>query len=169
MARIIAETDRLVLRELEEGDAEAFLLLTTDPRVTRFIPVPPLRDLEHARETIRSRRQTDYAERGYGRWACVLKETGSLAGWSGPRFLVEIGEPELGYRFFPEHWGKGLATEAGRAVLAKWFGEMGQRRLVALIDPENLASAGVARKLGFAIEGKTAISGVVVDRWAKEA
>ena len=166
-ARTILETERLLLRELDGEDAAVFFRLATDPAVTRFIPVPPPPDEAAAREVIRARRREDYEGRGYGRWACVLKETGDVVGWSGPRYLAEIGEAELGYRFLPEHWGRGLATEAGTAVVRHWFGPMGGTRLVALIDPLNTASANVARKLGFRIEGKVTITGTTVDRWAR--
>jgi RimJ/RimL family protein N-acetyltransferase len=59
----------------------------------------------------------DYATYGCGRFACVWKETGDVIGCSGVKFVPEIGDTELGCRFFQASWGKGLATEAGRSVV----------------------------------------------------
>ena len=47
----------------------------------------------------------DYATYGYGRFACVWKESGAVIGFSGVKYVPEIGDTELGYRFLPEFWG----------------------------------------------------------------
>jgi len=168
-ARIITETERLVLRELTDADVEVYFQLATHPDVIRHIPVPVPAGVEEALALMRRRRVSDYEALGFGRWACVLKATGEVAGWSGPRLLPEVGEVELGYRFLPPHWGKGLATEAGAAVLRHWFGPMGRGRIIALVDPANVASANVVRKLGFRNTGGIEITGHRVDRWLAEA
>jgi RimJ/RimL family protein N-acetyltransferase len=102
----------------------------------------------------------DYATYGYGRFACVWKETGEVIGFSGVKYVPEIGDTELGYRFLPEHWGKGLATEAGRASIEFARADLGLARLVALVHPDNVASARVLAKLGFAVERQTRFSGL---------
>src|SRR5215468_3162348 len=145
--RVILQTDRLVLRELVDEDLEAYFLLLTDPLVLRHLPMPVPKDRAEALEIMRSRRVTDYQGLGFGRWACVLKQTGEMVGWSGPRLLPEIGEPELGYRFMPAHWGKGYATEAGAGILRHWFGPLGRKQIVALVDAANVGSANVVKKL----------------------
>lgn len=94
---------------------------------------------------------------GYGRFACVWKETGQVIGFSGIKFLEEIQETELGYRFLPEYWRKGLATEAGSAVL-EFAKTLGLSRLVAVIHPENEGSKQVALRLGFTLEASTTLS-----------
>ena len=102
----------------------------------------------------------DYATYGYGRFACVWKESGAVIGFSGVKYVPEIGETELGYRFMPEFWGLGLATEAGRASIEFARSDLGLRRLVAMVHPENLASANVLIKLGFAVEKQLRYSGL---------
>lgn len=62
---------------------------------------------------------------------------------------------ELGYRFLPEFWGKGLATEAATAAIDYARDGLGLRRLIALVHPDNAASARVLAKLAFLREGKT--------------
>lgn len=167
--RIILETPRLILRELIDEDADVYYRLMIDPQVLRYLRLPVPRDRDEALTLMRSRRETDYVGRGYGRWACVLKHTNEVVGWSGPRFLPEIGEPELGYRFLPEHWGQGLATEAGAGVLQHWFGVMGQKEIVALVDPANTRSENVVRKLGFSNTGEIEVTDNRVNRWLRQA
>jgi RimJ/RimL family protein N-acetyltransferase len=167
--RVITETERLILRELVDDDLEAYHLLNTDPEVIRHLHFPPPASPEQSLALMRSRRASDYEGLGYGRWACVLKDTGEMIGWSGPRLLPEIGEVEMGYRFLPRHWGKGYATEAGAAVVRHCFTVLGMRQLVSLVAPENVASANVVRKLGFRHTGDIVITGNVAGRWLKEA
>ncbi|MFN2202535.1 MAG: GNAT family N-acetyltransferase, partial [Caldilineaceae bacterium] len=76
------------------------------------------------------------------------------------KYVPEIAENELGYRFFPEFWGHGLATEAGEASIDFARSTLGLQRLVAMVHPENVASARVLTKLGFTIERSLRYSGV---------
>jgi len=50
--KVILETDRLLVREYVEDDAEAFFKLNADPEVVRFVPDKPLLSLEQARQTL---------------------------------------------------------------------------------------------------------------------
>jgi RimJ/RimL family protein N-acetyltransferase len=87
------------------------------------------------------------------------------------KYVPEIGDTELGYRFLPEFWGKGLATEAGRASIDFARSDLGLTRLVALVHPDNVASAGVLAKLRFTIERQLRFSGlkdVDVNLFARE-
>lgn len=102
----------------------------------------------------------DYATYGYGRFACVWKESGEAIGFSGVKCVPEIGDTELGYRFLPEFWGLGLATEAGRASIEFARTDLHPSRLVATVHPENVASANVLTKLGFAVEKQLRNSGL---------
>ncbi len=146
--RVILETPRLVLREFDDDDVEAYYRMGIEPELLRYTNRVPLRDREHALEMLRSRRQTDYQKRGYGRWACVLKASGEVIGFCGPRYLEDLGEVEIGYRLLTAYWGRGLATEAAAACLAHGFGELGLSRIIGLVDPENGASIRVLEKIG---------------------
>lgn len=146
-ARIILETERLLLREFEEADAPAFFLLGSDPLVTRFTG-DRLESLDAALHVLRTRPLADYRDRGYGRWACVLKETGGVIGFAGPKYLPDLDEIDLGYRFLPAHWGKGLATEAAQAVVDHAFSRLALNRLIGLVHPTNAASIRVLEKTG---------------------
>jgi RimJ/RimL family protein N-acetyltransferase len=156
----VIDTGRLILRRFHENDLEAFFQLCSQPHVIRYAQSVPLASLAEARELMRTAPFHDYATYGYGRFACVWKETGDVIGFSGVKYVPEIGDTELGYRFLPEFWGRGLATEAGRASIEFARTELRLARLVALVHPENVASAGVLTKLGFSVERALRYSGV---------
>src|SRR5579871_6165650 len=114
----ILQTERLILREFLTADVEDFFRLVIDPDVTRYTG-DSCKTLEEAGTGLQDRVLGAYQKHGYGRWAVVFKPTGKIIGFAGLKYLEDIGEVDLGYRFFKEYWGRGLATEASRAVLSK--------------------------------------------------
>ncbi len=167
----ILETERLLLREFDEDDVEPFYLLGSDPVIIRYTGDPGLglTSVAHALEVLRSRPLTDYQQYGYGRWACVHKADGRLIGFSGLKYLADLREVDIGYRFLPAYWGVGLATEAGRAVLDHGFARLGMSRVIGLVAPENRASVRVLEKLGLAFEGMMDFQGKGWARYAIQA
>jgi RimJ/RimL family protein N-acetyltransferase len=159
MDRVI-DTGRLILRRFTPDDLEAFYRLGSRPEIIRYAQSTALGSLEEARELMNAAPFRDYATYGYGRFACVWKPTGLVIGFSGVKYVPEIGDTELGYRFLPEFWGLGLATEAGRASIDFTRAELGLKRLVAMVHPDNLASARVLAKLGFSVERQLRYSGL---------
>jgi [ribosomal protein S5]-alanine N-acetyltransferase len=94
-----------------------------------------------------------YARYGYGLWAAVVKDTGAFAGRCG-LLAWEIGgrtEVEVAYLLDRSLWGKGLATEAARAIAGHAFATLPVPRLIAMIDPANTASRRVAEKIGMTV------------------
>jgi [ribosomal protein S5]-alanine N-acetyltransferase len=167
MVDAILETDRLFLREFVLNDLAPFFRMVSDPDVTRFIGVGA-KTAEAARTMLVERTMQDYRKHGYGRWATVLKSTGAVIGFTGLKYLDEFGECDLGYRFFKEHWGQGLATEASRAVLAYGFDKLRLNQIAAFADIENKASVRVLEKLGFRFENFTKYWGHDVARYVVE-
>jgi RimJ/RimL family protein N-acetyltransferase len=149
--KTILETDRLTLREFSLQDIEPFFRMVSDPDVTRYTG-SSAQTLEEARQVLEERTLADYRKYGYGRWAAVYKPIAQVIGFAGLKYLDDLGEADLGYRFFKEHWGMGLATEAARAVLAYGFGTLGLKRIIAFADQENQASVRVLEKVGFTFE-----------------
>lgn len=156
MAKIFIETERLVLREIIPEDAKAFFEMDSNPEVVKYVGMKPLTEISQSVEMIKSIRK-QYEENGIGRWAVIQKDTGKLVGWSGLKLIKEINNHhniyDLGYRFTPEYWGKGYATETSIAVLNYAFKEMKLGKVFAYADVENNASNHVLKKLGFEEKG----------------
>ena len=101
----VLDTGRLILRRFTLDDLQAFYLLCSRPEIIRYAQSTPLASLEEARVMMHAAPFHDYATYGYGRFACVWKESGEVIGFSGVKYVPEIGDTELGYRFLPEFWG----------------------------------------------------------------
>lgn len=90
-------------------------------------------------------------------WATVLKAEERYVGrcglyphWNGDNRVPD--EAVLGFYLARAFWGRGLATEAGRAFVNFGFGELGLKRIVTAVDTRNAASVRVLAKLGFVVE-----------------
>src|SRR4051794_21834008 len=114
----------------------------------RYVPDDAMTSVQQARELLISHPITDYRERGFGRWACVLKETGEHIGFCGLKYLPQIEDVDLGFRLVPSQWGKGFATEAAQASLKFGFEELGLDHIVGLVELENRGSIRVLEKVG---------------------
>ena len=145
------------MRAVEARDADAFFALNSHPDVMRFTGEPPLGWIDEARAAIEN--YPDFETVGFGRWACVLKATGSFIGFCGLKRLDALGVVDVGFRFLPEHWGKGLATEACKASIAFGFEVLGLERIVGLVLPQNAASIRVLEKCGLRREGTVGYEG----------
>jgi len=146
--KVIIETERLIVREYVEDDAEAFFKLNTDPEVVRFVPDKPLLNVEQARQTLIDYPIADYCRYGFGRGACILKSTGEQIGFAGLKYLEEFGEVDVAFRLMRTHWGLGLATEAALASVRFGFADLGLKLIIGLVMPENIASVRVLEKTG---------------------
>jgi ribosomal-protein-alanine N-acetyltransferase len=147
------ETERLILRELLLSDADGMFELDSNPNVHLFVGKKPVKTIEESIAQIENIQQ-QYKDFGTGRWAAVLKETNEFLGWSGIKFITyEINDHkdfyEIGYRFIEKHWGKGYATEAGKAFVDYAFNKMKVKALYAYADEGNEVSRKALEKLGF--------------------
>jgi ribosomal-protein-alanine N-acetyltransferase len=163
----IVETDRLLLREFVEDDAEAFFAFNSDPRVMRQTGEPPSTSVEEVRKKIRE--YPDYRQHGYGRWAVVYKPDDRIVGFNGLKYLEELDEVDLGYRFLVEYWGRGIATESSLAVVRHGFEALGLSRIIGLVLPDNAGSIRVLEKVGMSYDGMSLCYGQRAQRWSLEA
>lgn len=152
------ETQRLILRKLEEADYERLFLLDSNPEVMKYIGMPTLSKVEESKEVVKMIMQ-QYQDNGVGRLAVIEKESELLIGWSGLKLNTsEINGHqnfyELGYRFLPETWGKGYATESGKASLDYGFNDLKAEVIYAYAHCENLASNHILTKIGFEKTGE---------------
>ena len=95
----------------------------------------------------------------YGCWAARLKAEDRFVGFAGLKFLEDVGEVDIGYRFFKEYWGQGLATEACRGLIAYGFETLRLPRILGIVDRDNAASIRVLEKTGFRFEKFAAYRG----------
>lgn len=128
-------------------DLDALHAILSDNETLSFWPRPYTR--EETRDSIQ-RNIKSYADNGFGRWACVLKETGAVIGLCGIVKMETNGREvnDLGYIFGKSHWGKGYATEAAQAVVDHAFGVLGLDSITANMPWDHNASRRVAEHLG---------------------
>ncbi len=151
-------TERLRLRGWRRGDAPALAAMNADPEVLRYIGAgakPYAEALERAESLVRER-----PGNGLGLWAIEESATGVFRGWAGLIPLDGTQEIELAYRLAKSSWGRGIATEAARRLLAYGFDDLRLELIAAVTDPENRASRRVLDKLGFLYQGLRSAYGV---------
>lgn len=148
----ILETARLRLRPFRPDDADAVVRLAGRAEIaatTLSIPHPYTR--ADADAWIAGHPAA--AASGAAFIFAITTHAGTLLGTIGLHVVPAHRRAELGYWVGVEHWGRGHATEAGRAVLDFGFGPLALNRIEAHAFPENPASSRVLEKLGFRFEG----------------
>jgi len=145
--KTIIETERLLLREITLDDKEALFKLHSNPAVQKFTGEPVVESIDDIKKAIEAR-IINYKKYGYGRWATFLKDDMQFVGWAGLAYLPEFDETDLGYRFLPEYWGLGIATEASRAILNYGFDSLKLKKIIAIALKEHKASIRVMEKVG---------------------
>jgi ribosomal-protein-alanine N-acetyltransferase len=156
----VIETERLALRRLTMNDLDALAAIYADADVRKYFPEGTL-TYEQTKEELEWIINVYYGQYGFGLWATTLTETNEFIGRCGllPWTIDGRQEVEVAYLLAKEHWGRGLGTEAARAILAYGFGELHLSRLICLIDPANEASVKVAMKIGMSLEREADIDG----------
>ena len=150
---VIVETDRLILRHFDIVDGEAMDRVFGDAEVMYY--GDGVKTQEWVRQWLRGWLEDYYQKWGFGIWAIVERSGREVIGYCGlSHFPNRCGhdEMEIGYRLARPYWGRGLATEAAQAVRDYGFGTLGLPRLIAMIDPRNVASIRVAEKTGLRYE-----------------
>ena len=156
----IIETERLELRPLTMNDLDALALIYRDSEVRKYFPEGTL-TYEQTREELEWIIDVYYAQHGFGLWATTHKQTNEFIGRCGllPWTIDGRSEVEVAYLLARAYWGRGLGTEAARAILAYGFEDLHLSRLICLIDPGNEASINVALKIGMRLEREAEIDG----------
>lgn len=158
MSNVIV-SKRLNLRHFKQSDSSWLKNIFGDPRVMQFSEgVKPASWIESWLQTV----QQDYAQRGYGLWAVTRKSDALPLGYCGLAYSADVcgqAEVTLGYRLIYSQWGNGYATEALCAVIDYSVNTLGLSRLVATIDPNNIASISVAKKAGLVYEKEVMYTG----------
>ena len=146
------ETERLLLRQIDNSDVKEVYALRSNPATMQYIPRPLVQNEEEALDHITMINSKIENNDGIN-WAITMKGNPKLIGIIGHyRIQPQNYRAEIGYMILPEYNGKGIVTEAIKAVLRYGFEEMKLHAIEAVIDPRNLASERVLQKNGFVKE-----------------
>jgi len=150
---VILETPRLVLRHPEPDDLDALSALYRVPEIRRYFP-DGTQTREQTAEEIEWFRNGHPKRPELGLWVTVERNTGALLGRCGllPWEIEGRHEVELAFLIDKARWREGFASEAARAIIDHARDTLRIDRLICLILPGNIASAGVAKKAGMTFE-----------------
>ena len=167
-SNLFIETERLIIRPFTMEDIEASYLMNLDPEVSRYTGDGGVVSRAEMERRIVEDVMGDYAKHGYGRLAVEWKAEGKFIGFTGLKYLEDLNEVDLGFRFMKAYWGMGIATETGRACLDLGFESLGLKRIIAMVLPENGGSIRVLEKLGFGFEKEMMEEGMLVNVYSVE-
>jgi RimJ/RimL family protein N-acetyltransferase len=147
------DTERLCLRPFTAADHDAIHAVYADPEVMRWVGHGAHRTPAETARALRGYADA-LAARGYGFVAVVERSSGAVVGDAGLHPLAGRGpDVELGYTLARAAWGRGYATETAAALVEHAFGALGFPRVMAQVEPDNLASRRVLEKLGMTERG----------------
>jgi len=142
-------TARLFLRRWRGADRLAFAALNADAQVMEHFPAVLTSDESNALADLIQRH---FDEHGFGLWAIEVPGVAPFAGFVGlsiPSFKAHFTPcVEVGWRLAAPHWGKGYASEGGRAALEFGFKWLGLPEIVSFTVPGNYRSRRVMERIG---------------------
>ena len=145
---MIIETKRILLRKFKETDAPAVFEFNSNVEVQKYTGDVLLKTLDEAKKIITDIWLPEYEKYGYARWAVVYKAENKVIGFAGLKYLAEMDETDIGYRFLPLYWGKGIATEISKEIIKYGFEILNLKRIIGIIERENIASGKVLENAG---------------------
>jgi len=154
----ILTTPRLILKTWSTDDLRPAFELFSDAGIMRYIGNGEPFTLDATRKFL-IWIQKYQAENGFCRWKVIESSCGEIIGSCGFARVEDSGEIDFGYVMRRASWGKGLATEAAEACMHHGFNNLGFREIIAMTDPENIASRRVLEKIGFRHTGLTVHKG----------
>jgi ribosomal-protein-alanine N-acetyltransferase len=149
----ILETERLFLREIVLADAEDLFRIFSDEETMRYWSCRPFTSVSQARMLIK--RLAETAETGAGiHWAITERGNERLIGKCGyNEWRKAHRRGDISYIIAREQRGKGIVSEALRAMLDYGFDRMNLHSVEAGVTPGNDASTRMLQKIGFRLEG----------------
>jgi RimJ/RimL family protein N-acetyltransferase len=155
-AENVVETSRLLLRPWDESDLDEYAQMLADPDVMRYLTheYGPLSREEAVQAHGRILRH--WQVRGFGAWAAMEKSSGRWVGKIGLNLLGNWPGPhkvEVEWQLNVPFWGRGYATEGGRAAVHFGFDRLGLDRIISITVPQHVASQQIMRKCGLTYQG----------------
>ena len=162
------ETSRLLLRPWQPDDLAELSTLLADPEVTRYLVLnEPFTPQEVAQVAARTLEQ--WERNRFGPWVAIEKSTGRWVGRIGLNEILDWPGPdkiEVGWELHQEFWGRGLATEGGRASMRYGFEVVGLARIMSATMATNAAARRVMDKCGLRFQGELHMPEAVVAWYA---
>ncbi|MEI6642846.1 MAG: GNAT family N-acetyltransferase [Novosphingobium sp.] len=183
------ETERLILRRMDDSDLAFLIAIHADPDVARYIGSGNPRSAAETEQWFADVLDS-YRDAGLGPLIVLRKADGVRLGRSGlsdgvievaprpgtlrrmwffsahvPQGLVVEKQPELGYTFARENWGLGYASEAARAVSDYARAKLTHPAVMSVIHADNIASRSVALKFGVRYADDVDMNGMVYQRY----
>ena len=149
---IVIETKRLILRKFTVDDAAFMLKLLNTPNWLRFIGDRNVRTLEQAEQYLINGYMKSYQDYGFGFYVVVIKETQESIGICGIVKREGLEDVDIGFAFFQQFMGKGYGYESASAILNYALNDLKIKRIVAIVDPENVVSIALLKKIGLQFE-----------------
>jgi len=145
---IIIESNQILLRKFVIEDYKSVFEFGSNVEVQKYTGENILKSELDAKNIIKNRFSSDYQNYGYGRFAAIFKPENKIIGFAGLKYLPELEETDIGFRFLPKYWGRGLATEISIEIIKYGFEVLNLKRIIGIADPENIASCKVLEKSG---------------------
>ncbi len=145
--KVILETKRLFLREMNDKDYDALYAVLSDPENMQYYPYRF--DEEKVRDWIH-KNMDRYRLDGFGLWAVCLKDTGEVIGDCGLTIqnINKVWLPEIGYHIRRNCQHMGYATEAAMAVRDWAFANTDHQSLYSYCKSANTPSIKTAQSIG---------------------
>ncbi len=164
------ETERFILKQLTKNDLPEWIRIKySDPEMMSYMPKSDVAPEERAEKAFKFFEEIR-AKHGYSAWVIRDKHTGQMVGdcYLEPEDFSATEEMEIGYDVGLEYWGKGVATEATRAILHFMFENTDVERILGVVMPDNIGSWRVLERLGFTFVGEDHLYGLDVRVYAIE-
>lgn len=155
----VSKTQRLVLREVNTGDAAFMLTVLNDPAFLRYIGDRGVRSEQDARDYIHNKMLPSYRHYGFGMYVVERSDDQQRIGICGLVRRPGLDDADLGFAFLPDFRGQGYAGEASQAVLQLAADRFALPRVAAITSSDNAASVRLLGKLGFRDAGMIRLPG----------
>jgi RimJ/RimL family protein N-acetyltransferase len=153
-------TERLLLRQWRDTDADPLHEIYADPEVERqLVPMTRAATVEQI-----ARFDERWTTHGVSLWAAELLSTGRFIGRIGcmraMEWPLQPGALEVGWTLARDTWGQGLATEGAQVALDAAFTHLDVDEVISFTRHTNVASRRVMEKLGLQLRGETDYKGI---------
>ncbi len=142
------ETNRLVLRNFKEDDAEDMFLYASDDKVTENLTWVPYNSVNECKGFIKG-----FFANKINEYAIVLKDENKVIGSISLRLIPTDNKGEVGYVLNRNYWNKGYMTEALGKIIEISFEHIGLNKIECIYINKNNASGKVMEKSNMVYEG----------------